>query len=37
MTVAEAVERREVQLKGSKAAIERMFTVVGFPLARLGF
>jgi len=37
ITVAEAVERRQVQLKGSKRAIERMFTVVGFPLARMGF
>jgi DNA-binding HxlR family transcriptional regulator len=36
-TVADAVQRREVHLKGSKMVIERMFVVVGFPLARLGF
>jgi DNA-binding HxlR family transcriptional regulator len=34
-TVADAVQRREVHLKGTKMAIERMFMVVGFPLARL--
>ena len=34
-TVADAIQRREVHMKGTKMAIERMFMVVGFPLARL--
>src|SRR6516225_2622625 len=36
-SVAEMIEDQRIRLKGSKAAIKRMFAVVGFPLARLGF
>jgi DNA-binding HxlR family transcriptional regulator len=36
-SVAEMIQDRRIRLKGSKAAIRRMFAVVGFPLARLGF
>jgi DNA-binding HxlR family transcriptional regulator len=36
-SVAEAVDAKQLQLKGSKRAIERMFSVIGFPLVRLGF
>jgi DNA-binding HxlR family transcriptional regulator/putative sterol carrier protein len=36
-SVAEAVESGHLELKGSKAAIRRMFEVIGFPLVRLGF
>jgi DNA-binding HxlR family transcriptional regulator len=35
-SVAEMMESGQIRLKGSKAAIRRMFAVVGFPLARLG-
>ena len=36
-SVAEAIERDHIRLKGSKTAIRRMFDVLGFPLVRLGF
>jgi alkyl sulfatase BDS1-like metallo-beta-lactamase superfamily hydrolase len=36
-SVNEAVEEGHLELKGSKAAIRRMFEVIGFPLVRLGF
>jgi alkyl sulfatase BDS1-like metallo-beta-lactamase superfamily hydrolase len=36
-SVSEMIEDGQIRLKGSKAAIRRMFAVVGFPLARLGF
>jgi DNA-binding HxlR family transcriptional regulator len=36
-SVAEMIHDQRIRLKGSKAAIKRMFAVVGFPLARLGF
>ena len=36
-SVAEAIERDHITLKGSKTAIRRMFDVIGFPLVRLGF
>jgi DNA-binding HxlR family transcriptional regulator len=36
-SVAEAIEGGQFELKGSKAAIRRMFDVIGFPLVRLGF
>jgi DNA-binding HxlR family transcriptional regulator len=36
-SVAEAVEQGHIRLKGSKTAIRRMFTVIGFPLVRLGW
>jgi DNA-binding HxlR family transcriptional regulator len=36
-SVAELMEEGQVRLKGSRVAIRRMFVVVGFPLARLGF
>jgi hypothetical protein len=35
-SVTEAVETGQLELKGSKAAIRRMFEVIGFPLVRLG-
>jgi DNA-binding HxlR family transcriptional regulator len=35
-SVAEAIEHGHITLKGSKAAIRRMFDVIGFPLIRLG-
>jgi len=35
-SVAEAIEHGDITLKGSKAAIRRMFQVTGFPLIRLG-
>ena len=36
-SVAEAIERDHMRLKGSKTAIRRMFHVTGFPLVQLGF
>jgi DNA-binding HxlR family transcriptional regulator len=36
MSVAEAVEAGEVQLKGPRQALRRMFSVLGFPLVRIG-
>ena len=36
-TVAEAIEHGHIELKGPKTATQRMFNVIGFPLARLGF
>jgi DNA-binding HxlR family transcriptional regulator len=36
-SVADMIQDRRIRLKGSKAAIRRMFAVVGFPLTRLGF
>jgi DNA-binding HxlR family transcriptional regulator len=36
-SVAEAIEHGHITLTGSKPAIRRMFHVIGFPLARLGF
>ena len=36
-SVAEAAERGHITLEGSKTAIQRMFDVIGFPLARLGY
>jgi DNA-binding HxlR family transcriptional regulator/putative sterol carrier protein len=36
-TVAEAIERGHIELKGPKTATRRMFDVIGFPLIRLGF
>src|SRR6516225_4948046 len=36
-SVAEAIERDHIRLKGSKTAIRRMFDAIGFPLVRLGF
>ena len=35
-SVAEAIERDHIRLKGPKTAIRRMFDVLGFPLVRLG-
>jgi DNA-binding HxlR family transcriptional regulator len=37
VTVQDALERGDVLLEGTQAAIRRMFAIVGFPLARLGF
>lgn len=37
IAVAEAASRSDVRLAGSEEAIARMFAIVGFPLARLGF
>ena len=36
-SVAEAIERDHIELRGSKTATRRMFNVIGFPLVRLGF
>jgi DNA-binding HxlR family transcriptional regulator len=36
-SITELIDDGQIQLKGSRAAIGRMFAVVGFPLARLGF
>ena len=36
ITIAEAVDRGEAYLKGSRRAVQRMLAIVGFPLARLG-
>jgi putative sterol carrier protein len=36
-TVADAIERGRIKLKGPKTAMRRMFNVIGFPLVRLGF
>jgi DNA-binding HxlR family transcriptional regulator/putative sterol carrier protein len=36
-SVSEAIQEGHIRLKGSKAATRRMFTVIGFPLVRLGF
>jgi hypothetical protein len=35
ITVTDAVEQGDASLKGSKAAVRRMFATIGFPLARL--
>jgi DNA-binding HxlR family transcriptional regulator len=36
MTVADAVDRGEADVKGSRRAVQRMMAIVGFPLADLG-
>jgi DNA-binding HxlR family transcriptional regulator len=36
-SVADAVDAKQLQLKGSRRSTERMFNVIGFPLVRLGF
>jgi putative sterol carrier protein len=35
-SVAEAIQHGQIRVKGSKTAIRQMFTVIGFPLLRLG-
>ena len=36
ITIAQAVDRREADVRGSRRAVRRMLAIVGFPLARLG-
>ena len=36
ITIAEAVDRSEAYLKGSRRAVQRMLAIVGLPLARVG-
>jgi len=37
VSVAEAVEAGEVRFKGSRQALRRMFSVLGFPFVRVGY